>query len=72
MLKLGGYGIIRILNIFSKLNINIRIFFIRLSLIGRIYLCLLRLHQVDFKKLVAYSSVVHIGIFLGGVTTIKS
>nr|UJG45457.1 NADH dehydrogenase subunit 4 [Ceraclea annulicornis] len=69
MLKLGGYGLIRVLFIFTKLNLKLSVIFVSLSLVGGVYVSLLCLHQLDFKKLVAYSSVVHMGIFLGGIMT---
>nr|YP_009526510.1 NADH dehydrogenase subunit 4 [Triaenodes tardus]AXU98793.1 NADH dehydrogenase subunit 4 [Triaenodes tardus] len=69
MLKLGCYGMIRILGMFLKINFKLSSILISLSLLGSIYMCLLCLYQVDFKKLVAYSSVVHMGIFLGGLMT---
>nr|UJG45392.1 NADH dehydrogenase subunit 4 [Athripsodes cinereus] len=69
MLKLGGYGLIRVLGMFLKLNFKLGSIFMVLSLWGGVYICLLCLHQLDFKKLIAYSSVVHMGIFLSGVMT---
>nr|YP_010586428.1 NADH dehydrogenase subunit 4 [Oecetis caucula]UZZ44216.1 NADH dehydrogenase subunit 4 [Oecetis caucula] len=72
MLKLGGYGLFRVLIFFKKLNFQLSNFMISLSLIGSIYICLVCLHQSDFKKLIAYSSVVHMGLFLGGVFTMSS
>nr|QLY90118.1 NADH dehydrogenase subunit 4 [Athripsodes aterrimus] len=72
MLKLGGYGLIRVLGMFLKVNMKMSSVFVVLSLWGGIYICLLCLHQLDFKKLVAYSSVVHMGIFLAGIMTMSS
>lgn len=67
LLRLGGYGIMRfrqwgwaMLGGFSR-------FFIRISLVGGVYLCLVCLRQVDLKALIAYSSVVHIGLVVGGL-----
>lgn len=67
ILKLGGYGIIRriiiILN-YRKLYNYIRII---ISLFGIIILRIICLRQIDIKILVAYSSIVHIGIILIGL-----
>lgn len=70
LLKLGGYGILRIISIFSKLNNYIisRIL-IRLSLCGAIITSLICLRQSDIKSLIAYSSVGHIGLILASILT---
>nr|YP_010586623.1 NADH dehydrogenase subunit 4 [Triaenodes qinglingensis]UZZ44437.1 NADH dehydrogenase subunit 4 [Triaenodes qinglingensis] len=72
MLKLGCYGMIRVVGLFSKINLKIGGFLVSLSLVGSAYICLLCLYQVDFKKLIAYSSVVHMGIFLAGLMTMSN
>lgn len=70
LLKLGGYGCIRriliILNLAKKFNYLI----IGLCLFGIIYLSLLSIRCNDFKLIVAYSSVVHIGIILIGLISL--
>nr|YP_010586220.1 NADH dehydrogenase subunit 4 [Gumaga orientalis]UZZ43982.1 NADH dehydrogenase subunit 4 [Gumaga orientalis] len=66
MLKLGGYGIIRILMMFQELIFNWGFFLISLSILGGIFVSLICIHQVDIKSLIAYSSVVHMSIVLGG------
>nr|QLY90079.1 NADH dehydrogenase subunit 4 [Ylodes simulans] len=72
MLKLGCYGLIRILMMFLKISMKFSNILVGLSLLGSVYMCLLCLYQIDFKKLIAYSSVVHMGIFLAGVMTMSS
>lgn len=47
--------------------LNYSRFFIRVSLVGGVYLRLVCLRQVDLKSLVAYSSVVHMGLVVGGL-----
>ena len=64
LLKLGGYGLIRIFIFFYIRLIKISIYWIRVRIIGRILIRLNCLWQVDFKSLIAYSSVVHIGLIL--------
>lgn len=70
ILKLGRYGIFRIILIFPKLFINFNIFLIIIRLIGRIYSRLICITQSDIKIIVAYSSVVHIRILISSIITI--
>ena len=62
LLKLGGYGIIRIL-IFINYR-NIVLFFIVFSLIGGSILRIVCLINSDIKVIIAYSSVVHIALII--------
>lgn len=72
ILKLGSYGLIRFLIIFIDIMNNLNKFILIIRLIGGIYSRLICLNQVDIKKLVAYSSVVHIRILLGGLLTLNN
>lgn len=71
ILKLGSYGLIRFLQLFLSLGIKINFFFIRICLIGGIIVSLTCLRQRDLKSLIAYSSVVHIGLLLRGLMTLN-
>lgn len=71
ILKLGGYGLFRRLIIILNYSKLYNYIFFVIRLIGIIYLSLLRLRRNDFKLIVAYSSVVHIGIILIGLLTIS-
>lgn len=71
ILKLGGYGIIRLLRVFLYLNNVINYLIIRVSLLGGIIVSLICLRQRDIKSLIAYSSVAHIGLVLAGLITIN-
>lgn len=71
LLKLGRYGILRIIQIFSINMIDWRFAIIRLGIIGRILIRLVCLIQVDIKMLVAYSSVVHIRLLIRGIVSIS-
>ena len=62
LLKLGGYGIIRIL-IFINYR-NIILFFIVFSLMGGSILRIVCLINRDIKVIIAYSSVVHIALII--------
>lgn len=62
MLKLGAYGFIRFsLPITPDASQYFSSFMITLSLVAVIYIGLVALVQVDMKKLVAYSSIAHMG-----------
>ncbi|WP_420224894.1 NADH-quinone oxidoreductase subunit M [Pigmentiphaga litoralis] len=62
MLKLGAYGFLRLsLPIVPDASHSLSGFMIVLSLIAVIYIGLVALVQSDMKKLVAYSSVAHMG-----------
>nr|YP_010758040.1 NADH dehydrogenase subunit 4 [Chimarra sadayu]WEU80045.1 NADH dehydrogenase subunit 4 [Chimarra sadayu] len=72
MLKLGGYGLLRLLKIFSESGMKFNLIWGVISMIGGIYLSLNCLVQIDMKILIAYSSVVHMGIMILGVFTLSS
>ena len=62
MLKLGGYGFLRFsLPIAPDASHSLATFMIVLSLIAVIYIGFVALVQSDMKKLVAYSSIAHMG-----------
>nr|ARI43896.1 NADH dehydrogenase subunit 4 [Harmonia axyridis] len=72
MLKLGSYGLIRFLTMFLYLGVKVNFFLINLSLMGGILVSLSCLRQSDMKSLIAYSSVVHMGLLLSGLLTFNS
>src|ERR1700739_531162 len=70
LLKMGTYGLIRFSLPFFPgvaMNSKVRFWMIVLSLIGIIYGGLVSLMQKDMKKLVAYSSVSHLGFCTLGI-----
>nr|YP_010954805.1 NADH dehydrogenase subunit 4 [Hemisodorcus donckieri]WMW30190.1 NADH dehydrogenase subunit 4 [Hemisodorcus donckieri] len=71
MLKLGGYGLMRLMQIMIPLVIKVNMIFIAISLVGGFYVSLICLRQSDMKSLIAYSSVAHMGLVLGGVMTLN-
>nr|YP_010616519.1 NADH dehydrogenase subunit 4 [Morophaga formosana]WAU48140.1 NADH dehydrogenase subunit 4 [Morophaga formosana] len=71
MLKLGGYGLMRILILFQGIGMKLNFIWIIISLIGGFYLSLVCFCQVDLKSLIAYSSIVHMSIVLGGIMTLN-
>nr|YP_009349774.1 NADH dehydrogenase subunit 4 [Pseudokuzicus pieli]AQM39819.1 NADH dehydrogenase subunit 4 [Pseudokuzicus pieli] len=70
LLKLGGYGLLRVYLMLTKLGLSYNIIWISISLIGGFLMSLVCLRQVDLKALIAYSSVVHMGMALGGMMTL--
>ena len=68
LLKLGGYGFIRFaLPLFPEAAVSWAPLIIVLSLIAIIYGAIVALVQPDLKKLVAYSSVSHMGFVTLGI-----
>src|SRR4051812_31073526 len=62
MLKLGAYGFVRFsLPILPDASRELAWFMIALSLIAVVYIGLVALVQADMKKLIAYSSISHMG-----------
>jgi len=68
MLKLGAYGFIRLsLPILPDASRELAWFVIALSLIAVVYIGLVALVQADMKKLIAYSSISHMGFVTLGI-----
>nr|YP_010620936.1 NADH dehydrogenase subunit 4 [Bundoksia longissima]WAX39267.1 NADH dehydrogenase subunit 4 [Bundoksia longissima] len=70
LLKLGGYGMLRVFMIlitFYKFNYIL----ISISLVGGMIVSLICMRQTDLKSLIAYSSVAHMGMVIGGLMTLN-
>nr|YP_010636267.1 NADH dehydrogenase subunit 4 [Xeruca formosensis]WBQ48736.1 NADH dehydrogenase subunit 4 [Xeruca formosensis] len=67
LLKLGGYGLIRVLILFQKVSMKFSWLWVSISLLGGVIVSLMCLRQVDMKSLIAYSSVVHMSLVLCGL-----
>jgi len=68
LLKMGGYGFIRFsIGIFPEASEFFLPLIFSLSVIAIIYTSLVALAQTDVKKLIAYSSVAHMGIVTIGI-----
>lgn len=67
LLKLGGYGLIRVLVMFQSISKEFSWLWVSLRIVGGIYVRLICIRQVDIKSLIAYSSVVHIRLVLCGI-----
>nr|YP_008757945.1 NADH dehydrogenase subunit 4 [Glyphodes quadrimaculalis]AGU90888.1 NADH dehydrogenase subunit 4 [Glyphodes quadrimaculalis] len=71
MLKLGGYGLIRVMILLQELGLKYNIVWISISLVGGFYISLKCFCQVDIKSLIAYSSVAHMSMVIGGIMTMN-
>jgi NADH-quinone oxidoreductase subunit M len=68
LLKMGGYGFLRFsLPMFPNASADFAPFIFSLSIIAIIYTSLVALVQEDMKKLIAYSSVAHMGFVTIGI-----
>nr|APX40325.1 NADH dehydrogenase subunit 4 [Altica ericeti] len=71
MLKLGGYGFLRTINMFKSHLLTLNTWFISLSLVGGVMVSLICIRQSDMKSLIAYSSVSHMSLVLSGLLTLN-
>nr|AFY64477.1 NADH dehydrogenase subunit 4 [Channa argus]AGN72569.1 NADH dehydrogenase subunit 4 [Channa argus x Channa maculata]AIM58818.1 NADH dehydrogenase subunit 4 [Channa argus kimurai]AGN72582.1 NADH dehydrogenase subunit 4 [Channa argus]AVK42797.1 NADH dehydrogenase subunit 4 [Channa argus] len=67
LLKLGGYGMMRMMPMLEPLTKELSYPFIILALWGVIMTGSICLRQADLKSLIAYSSVSHMGLVVGGI-----
>jgi NADH-quinone oxidoreductase subunit M len=71
LLKMGGYGFLRFsLPMFASASETFAPFVFVLSIVAIIYTSLVALAQEDIKKLIAYSSVAHMGFVTMGIFTL--
>lgn len=72
LLKMGTYGFVRFsLPFFPDATIQLLPWMIALSVVGIIYGALVAMMQPDMKKLIAYSSVSHLGFCMLGVFSLN-
>lgn len=71
LLKLGGYGMIRLLTIFPNCAVSLSPYIIPVSITGAILTAILCIRQIDIKSIIAYSSVSHIAFVIIGIFTIN-
>nr|YP_010722714.1 NADH dehydrogenase subunit 4 [Luehdorfia puziloi]WDW20232.1 NADH dehydrogenase subunit 4 [Luehdorfia puziloi] len=71
MLKLGGYGMLRLMIFFQNLSLKMNFIWVTISLIGGFYISLKCYCQVDMKSLIAYSSVAHMSLVICGIMTLN-
>nr|AXF37431.1 NADH dehydrogenase subunit 4 [Perlodes sp. YZD-2018] len=71
LLKLGGYGLLRIFKVLILSGLMFNYVWVGISLVGGVLVSLICLRQTDLKALIAYSSVAHMGMVLGGLMTLS-
>nr|QUI76267.1 NADH dehydrogenase subunit 4 [Cloeon dipterum] len=67
LLKLGGYGLVRMGPVFYNKFIYLNMMITVISLMGGALVSFICLRQTDTKSLVAYSSVAHMSLVIAGV-----
>ncbi len=73
MAKMGTYGIIRFdLNLFPKASVDLAPLLLTLGVAGIIYGAIIACTQKNLKRMVAYSSLSHIGFIVLGVFALSS
>nr|UQJ75126.1 NADH dehydrogenase subunit 4 [Calcaritermes cf. nigriceps] len=70
LLKLGGYGLLRIFVVLTNF-FSLGFMWISISLVGGFLVSLVCMRQTDLKSLIAYSSVAHMGLVIGGIMTMS-
>jgi len=73
LLKLGGFGFLRFsVGLFSESSAFFSPFVYAISIFGIIYGSITTLQQIDLKKIIAYSSVSHMGLVTIGIFSCNS
>jgi NADH-quinone oxidoreductase subunit M len=68
MLKMGAYGAIRwMMPLAPEAAHNLAPIFITLAVIGIVYASIIAIKQSDLKRLIAYSSIAHVGLIAAGI-----
>ena len=71
LLKMGAYGLIRASETLPGAATSLQSLLLVLALIAITYGALLAWRQSDMKKMIAYSSVAHMGVVLLGISTLN-
>ena len=68
LLKMGGYGLLRItVGMFPNITVDHGLILTVLAVITILYAAVVTLRQTDLKRLIAYSSVSHMGLVVLGI-----
>lgn len=70
-LKLGGYGMVRVLSLFKRGIGCVEFVFSVMAIWGALVARLICIRQLDIKRLVAYSSVSHMGLVIVGALRVS-
>ncbi len=72
ILKMGAYGVLRFgFELFPRASVTFAPLFLTLAVIGIVYGSIVAAMQKDAKRLIAYSSVAHMGFILLGIFSIS-
>nr|YP_010586417.1 NADH dehydrogenase subunit 4 [Nyctiophylax orbicularis]UZZ44205.1 NADH dehydrogenase subunit 4 [Nyctiophylax orbicularis] len=71
LLKMGGYGIIRVMKFMINISLNLNILWMVISILGGVYVSIMCMIQMDMKLLIACSSIVHMSLVIGGLMTMS-
>ena len=71
LLKMGAYGLLRAAEILPNAVLQMQTTLMVLALINLVYGGLLAWRQTDLKKMIAYSSISHMGVVLLGIATLN-
>ena len=72
LIKLGAYGFLRFsLQFFPEASLHYSTFIFTLSVIAIIYTSIIAIKQEDIKKMIAYSSVAHMGFVTIGIFSLN-
>nr|YP_009092417.1 NADH dehydrogenase subunit 4 [Amynthas aspergillum]AIL51410.1 NADH dehydrogenase subunit 4 [Amynthas aspergillum] len=69
LLKLGGYGLLRMSYLFSHMLKYLSSVMVSVALVGAVVTSLICMRQTDLKSLIAYSSVGHMGLVVAGMNS---
>nr|YP_009469874.1 NADH dehydrogenase subunit 4 [Matsumurasca onukii]AVF91597.1 NADH dehydrogenase subunit 4 [Matsumurasca onukii] len=72
LLKIGGYGIIRLMFMCEELFLQYNYIWFTLSLIGSFLVSLICLTQTDVKSMIAFSSVAHMAMCIMSMMTMSN
>jgi len=71
LLKMGAYGLLRATEMLPNAVLQLQTVLMILALVSLVYGGLLAWRQTDMKKMIAYSSVSHMGVVLLGIATLN-
>lgn len=73
LIKMGGYGMIRVLvTMFPEVTRDYAWFLVTLAVVSIIYGAIVTIRQSDLKRLIAFSSISHMGLVLLGIGSVAA
>nr|YP_010999066.1 NADH dehydrogenase subunit 4 [Eupolyphaga nigrinotum]WPM91824.1 NADH dehydrogenase subunit 4 [Eupolyphaga nigrinotum] len=71
LLKLGGYGLMRVIGLLVFFGLGCNYIWVSIGLLGGVLVSFICMRQTDLSALIAYSSVAHMGMVIGGLMTMS-